>query len=413
MKVTTHHSTYLRALFLTLLIAVIGNVLHADYIDDFTESSAINAPKTAVLITRISDGAIIAEHNADLPLIPASIMKCVTTATLLEKVGENYHYSTDVYTTGKVRNGILKGDLITVGSGDPSLNSQYLKDGGNIVEEIAKALQREGVDTIVGIVRIDESIFSGPAINPLWAAGDLPNAYGTGSHGLNFEDNASGKSSVKDPSAVFRTRLRTTLARYGIAILNDSSASTDSHRQKLMSHESLTIDEIMRSCMMRSDNQYAEAMLRTFAALSGKPGNAEEGAKLEINRWKLRKAPLDGVNIVDGSGLSRSNRMTARFMTYMLTQMSANPYYASFFPLAGQEGTLRKFLAGTKLDSYVAMKTGSMNGIQCYAGYLLDDDYVPTHTIVFMLNDMENRQASRAEVEKLLLNLLANDNTTD
>jgi D-alanyl-D-alanine carboxypeptidase/D-alanyl-D-alanine-endopeptidase (penicillin-binding protein 4) len=413
MKALTQNTTYIRTLFITLLLAVISSTLRADYLEDFTGSSAINAPKTAVLITRISDGEIIAEHNADLPLIPASIMKCVTTATLLEKVGENYHYTTDVYTTGKVRNGILKGNLIAVGAGDPSLNSQYLKDGGNIVEEIAEALRRAEIDTIVGTIRVDESIFSGPAINPLWAAGDLPNAYGTGSHGFNFEDNASGKSSVKDPSAVFRTRLRTTLARYGIAILNDSSASTDSRRQKLMSHESLTIDEIMRSCMMRSDNQYAEAMLRTFAALSGKPGNAEEGAKLEIEKWKQHKAPLEGVNIVDGSGLSRSNRMTARFMTYMLSRMSENPYYASFFPLAGQEGTLRKFLAGTKLDSYVAMKTGSMNGIQCYAGYLLDEDYVPTHTIVFMLNEMENRQASRAEVEKLLLNLLANDNATD
>lgn len=90
-------------------------------------------------------------------------------------------------------------------------------------------------------------------------------------------------------------------------------------------------------------------------------------------------------------------------MADVLRHMSGNPYYASFFPLAGQEGTLKKFLAGTPLDGEIAMKTGSMNGIQCYAGYKLDSEYAPTHIVVVMMNRLSNRASARAALQKLLL----------
>ena len=77
-----------------------------------------------------------------------------------------------------------------------------------------------------------------------------------------------------------------------------------------------------------------------------------------------------------------------------------------FRSLAGREGTLKRFLCGTHLEEYVALKTGSMSGIQCYAGYKLDDDYVPTHSIVIIINGMKGgRGAVRSEVEKMLLSI--------
>ena len=121
-----------------------------------------------------------------------------------------------------------------------------------------------------------------------------------------------------------------------------------------------------------------------------------------MNYWKSRRIPADSVRIVDGSGLSRSNRLTARFLAQLLRKMATNHYYASFFPLAGHDGTLRKFLAGTRLDGYVALKTGSMNGIQSYAGYKLDDNFEPTHVIVVMVNNMADRARARAGIQKML-----------
>ena len=76
--------------------------------------------------------------------------------------------------------------------------------------------------------------------------------------------------------------------------------------------------------------------------------------------------------------------------------------------MAGQEGTLRNFLVDTPLEGYVALKTGSMKGIQCYAGYKLDDDYAPTHIIVVMMNDLGNRTSAREGLKKALLALFNN-----
>lgn len=385
-------------LFLTLVTFL---QTRADVLSDFTESRAINAPKTSVLIVDLENGRELMSHNADLPLIPASIMKCVTTATLLNKVGHDFRYETPVYVTGKVKDGVLDGDILIVASGDPSVNSRKEPASPDIVEEIAGRLKEMGVHTVRGSIIVDERDFPGPAINPTWASGDLPHSYGTGSHGFNFEDNASGKRSVAEPSNVFKTRLRAALERSGISLLGEQ---TDGGRhRKIGEHRSATVDEIMRSCMMRSDNQFAEAILRTVGLKYVGDGATATGADTEIDYWRRHKVHMDGVKIVDGSGLSRSNRVTARFMADVLGQMAGNPYYASFFPLAGQEGTLKRFLAGTPLEGYIAMKTGSMNSIQCYAGYKLDADYAPTHIIVVMMNEMANRGAARAELQKLLL----------
>lgn len=373
----------------------------ADIVEDFSQTRGVNAGSSSMLVIDLSTGETVLEMNADIPLIPASIMKCVTTATLLSRLDEDARFHTEVYAAGTVRDGILDGNLIIVGSGDPSLNSRHVEGNKDICSQIAAALTERGVRSIAGRIVVDEDVWSGPAVPPSWMSGDLPHAYGTGSHGLNFEDNASGSRSVSNPAAVFDTRLRAALERNGIVVEGESVR--EGERELILDHESVPLDEIMRSCMMRSDNQYAEALLRSYAVADGGKGSVSDAAAQESEYWKKQKAPMQGVNIVDGSGLSRQNRVTARFMAHVLAERSENPYYASFFPLAGQEGTLRSFLAGTPLEGYVALKTGSMKGIQCYAGYKLDDNYAPTHIIVVMMNEMTNRTAAREGLKKALL----------
>lgn len=393
-------------LILLMLLLVGGMVVRADVAEDFSLSKGINPDETSLLVIDLASGETLAEMNADKPLIPASIMKCVTTATLLSRLDEDANFHTEVYLTGPIRDGELEGNVIVVGSGDPSLNSRHVEGGKDICREIGSALADRGVVSIKGRIVVDEGIWDGPAIPPSWMSGDLPHAYGTGSHGLNFEDNASGSRSVSNPAAVFDARLRSALADRGIAIEGESIRERE--RTLLVDHVSVPLDEIMRSCMMRSDNQYAEALLRSYAVASGHKGSTEKAASMEKDYWRKHKAPMSGVNIIDGSGLSRQNRVTARFMAHILSERSENPYYASFFPLAGQEGTLRNFLVDTPLEGYVALKTGSMKGIQCYAGYKLDDDYAPTHIIVVMMNDLGNRTSAREGLKKALLALFNN-----
>lgn len=81
---------------------------------------------------------------------------------------------------------------------------------------------------------------------------------------------------------------------------------------------------------MRSDNLFAESMLRTLAAEHGEDGSTAKGAEIEKKFWKKKHIPIDSVEIIDGSGLSRSNRVTADFIGGILRHKSEDVDYASF-----------------------------------------------------------------------------------
>lgn len=369
----------------------------------FAASAAVRPDKCAVMVIDLKTRKVVDSHNADAPLVPASVTKAVTIASLLSKSGLDYRYHTKVYLGGKVDDGILEGDLIIKGGGDPTLGTDQAPGGSDFLNSIVKALKKKKVSAIRGKIAVDASVFPGPSTPPSWAAGDLPHSYGTGCHGFNWQHNASGKRAVREPVPGFVSQLTSVLARQGIDVLGDTLDSEPKGRP-IVDHESEPVSEIMRYCMKQSDNLYAETFLRTLAMLHGKEATPEKGAELEMKYWSRKGCPTSGVKIVDGSGLSRSDRITARFLADVLVKMAGDADYASFFPLAGVEGTLRNFLKGTRLEDYIALKTGTMRGIQCYAGYMLDDDYAPTHAVVVLVNDFKgDRQSVKNQVKTLLL----------
>lgn len=374
-------------------------------VDRFMQSRGL-PDKMAVIITDIATGETVASAEASTPLVPASIMKTVTIASLMRQAGGEHTWDTKVYVDGPVKKGVLHGNLVIEGSGDPSLNSKAAPESPDITAEITKALRDKNIDRIQGRIIIDEDIFSGPAVPPSWAKGDLMHAYGTGTHGLNYRNNSSGKMAVTNPAQIFEQDIRRAFAEDGIEMENEQV--TQGRRTLLFTHHSAPIAEIMRSCMMRSDNLYAESLLRKFAIERQLPGATEEAAAEEMKFWKERGVDLHGVRIIDGSGLSRANRVTANMINDVLRDMAEDVDYVSYFPLAGQEGTLKKFLVGTPLDSYIAMKTGSMSGIQCYAGYKLDEQFAPTHTVVVIVNDFRcDRSTVRSAVQRMLLDIFS------
>ncbi|MDE5878055.1 MAG: D-alanyl-D-alanine carboxypeptidase [Muribaculaceae bacterium] len=404
-KFFNRHNSRRCFMALCLLISTAICAIAQQAVRDFVRESGVPSGSLAVLVVDIAKGDTLAAHNISAPLIPASIMKSVTTASLLQHIGPDYEYHTKVYTEGEIdKGGVLHGNIVTVASGDPALNSHVEPTGTDIIAEIAEALLQAGVKSVEGRLLVDDSVWSGPSVPAGWARADLSRDYGTGIHALNFENNTKGSSSVPDPTAIYLGRLRGALEVRGINV--QGKTLEGGKRREILDHVSPPIDEIMRSLMMRSDNMMAEAMLRTYSKETGGDGSTADGASRGMALWKRRGMPMAGVRIDDGSGLSRSNRVTADFMGSVLRDMSHDVYYASFFPLAGQEGTLRKFLCDTELDSYIAMKTGSMTGIQCFAGYKLDEDYAPTHIVVIMANDIQgNNGRMKKAAAKMLLRL--------
>ena len=381
----------------------------ASPIDRFLKSKSISPSASAVLIQDLKTGEVLASHNIRHPLLPASIMKTVTIAGLLSEKGPDERFHTMIYADGPIEGNTIEGDLLIVGGGDPTLGADCAPESADIAEELIAALRHKGIEKINGDIRLDISLYEGPACPPSWAAADLHEAYGTGSHALNFRRNASGSRAVRNPESVFLSYLSSRLGGAGITVKGGVKTGTENLTDKeallLLDHVSDTYAEVMRSCMMRSDNLFAENLLRAFGLARGREGSTTASAEEMLSYWKKAGIPTQGVTLIDGSGLSRANRVTADFINGILRRMGDNEEYASFMPLAGQEGTLSKFLKDTPLDAYVAMKTGSMNGIQCYAGYKLDEEFAPTHSIVIIMNEIGPRAAARKAAENLLLDI--------
>lgn len=374
---------------------------------EFADTPGLPKGRMAVLVTELPKGKVLASYNADMPLTPASIMKSVTIASASDVMDVEKEIVTPVVIDGKVSDGTLHGNLIIEASGDPSLNTKKWPRSDDFVAGIIAALKKERISRIEGNVIIDDSYFAGASIPPNWAQGDLGTYYGTGNHAFNYSDNASGKKSVKDPSDVFIRDLRMAMDKAGVSLGGESMEG--GKRKVILRHKSAPVKEIMRSCMQRSDNMFAESLLRHYGKQEGLDGSTPSAAAAETEHWRRRRVPMDGVNIVDGSGLSRANKVTADFMEGVLRAKQNDVEYVSFFPLVGQEGTVRGFLSGTPLDAYIAVKTGSMRGIQCYAGYKLDDDFAPTHVVVVIVNDFTcDRTRLRKAIAKMLLDIFPN-----
>ena len=149
-----------------------------------------------------------------------------------------------------------------------------------------------------------------------------------------------------------------------------------------------------------------EGMLRTVAA-----GRSRKDAiDAELTLWANNGVDTCGIVIEDGSGLSRNNRITPYFLADVLVWMARNNNsdnrYLQCFPRAGQDGTMRNFLKDSPLDGRLATKTGSMRNVQCYAGYMLGDDGVPSHVVVVMLNGFSSRATVKKAIGDLLIERL-------
>ena len=181
-------------------------------------------------------------------------------------------------------------------------------------------------------------------------------------------------------------------------------AEGDPESRVVMRQFSPRLGEVLRSLMVRSDNLMAEGALRAVA-----PGASRNDAiSLLRSLWKSRGVDLTYTRILDGSGLARGNAISPRQLGSILRWMARSPMsdeYVALFPRAGLDGTLRSFLAKSPQRKRYVLKTGSMGGVQCYAGYRLDaTGKKPTHVVVVMVNNFSGScSALRKEVERLLV----------
>ena len=170
--------------------------------------------------------------------------------------------------------------------------------------------------------------------------------------------------------------------------------------------ESAPLRSIARKTNLDSDNFYAEAMFRTMAEETS--GVAVYDSAKVAECAVLRKLALDpsAVSIVDGSGLSRRNGMSPGFITGFLNAMVLSPAFPAFLESIAMpgEGTLEVLFRDKPEMNVFRLKSGSMEGVLCYSGYILDRDGTPVATVSVLVN---GATAKTAQVRKALEGVLA------
>jgi D-alanyl-D-alanine carboxypeptidase/D-alanyl-D-alanine-endopeptidase (penicillin-binding protein 4) len=178
--------------------------------------------------------------------------------------------------------------------------------------------------------------------------------------------------------------------------------------QVFHSHQSFPLRDIIKDTNVRSNNHYAEHLIRTIGRtktgdIYASPLNA--GIDKTGEFWKSKGLNTDALTIFDGSGLAPSNAVSPRFMCDLLIYMQRRSKYASEFveslPRAGMDGTVSNRLKGTRLAGKIRMKSGSIDGVQCFAGYYIDGDKKYAFTI--MVNKFTG---SRSQIAKAIDTLL-------
>lgn len=159
-------------------------------IDLYLADPALQIAHVGIFIQDPSTRRIIYHRNQYRLFIPASNQKLITTAAALSRLGPDYRYKTELYTDGKIENGILQGNLYIKGSGDPTLSGRF--HNGNRTKDLenwADSLSEVGIATIQGDIIADPNIFDSQHIGPGWAYDDLSYWYAAEISGLSFNDN--------------------------------------------------------------------------------------------------------------------------------------------------------------------------------------------------------------------------------
>lgn len=143
-----------------------------------------------VLVKELSGDRYIKSYQENKSFTPASVMKLVTTATALETLGAEFRYMTKLEYRGEIKEGILNGDVIIRGDGDPTLGSAYFYDSPcEFLDVWVRELQVLGVDSIAGSIISDASVFDKQVVPDKWIWEDIGNYYGAGIYGLSCFDN--------------------------------------------------------------------------------------------------------------------------------------------------------------------------------------------------------------------------------
>jgi len=340
------------------------------------------AGRLAVSVVDALTGEPVYERGATTPLIPASTAKIPTAIAALTALDPGAGLTTQVVT------GARPGDVVLVGGGDPTLAGPEVAQGypePARLTELATGVRTAVGPTAVTRVVVDDSLFTGERLGPGWRPGYVSGGAVAPVGALMVDGGRVRPDRVArhaDPALAAGEALAALLQPGAPVAVERGTAAPGA--VVLASVTSPPVPQLVEGMLARSDNDLAEALARHVALAQGRPASFEGAASAvqEVLAPALADVGVapDAVALVDGSGLSRSNRLQPAALTRLLAAAGTDDRFAPLLtglPVAGFDGTLeRRYRTGGGVPAagVVRAKTGTLDGVSALAGLVLTAD---------------------------------------
>ena len=327
----------------------------------------VRAATSAALAVELETGRVVFSRNANVSLVPASTEKLAVAYAVLRTLGPQHRIPTHVLGLGQQRGSVFLGQLVLKGFGDPTLEVERLR-------LLAAQIRRAGIRRVTGSVMGDESFFDAKRTAPGWKSrfyiGESPPLSAL------VVDRGRYRGRTNDnPALAAASIFRSVLRDAGVLVASRSRVGVAPvSAPVLASLESPPLAAVVRFMGQESDNFTAEMLLKQLGAAGKLPGTTLAGARHVRRALLAAGVPLAGVRVVDGSGLSVLDRVTATTLVAILRAAWADPRvrpaFVASLPLAGVTGTLDDRMERPPVRGAVRAKTGTTMLASALSGFV-------------------------------------------
>jgi D-alanyl-D-alanine carboxypeptidase/D-alanyl-D-alanine-endopeptidase (penicillin-binding protein 4) len=336
--------------------------------------------------------------------VPASVEKLYTTSTALIRFGPNANLTTYILGQGVMdSSGGWHGTLYLRGGGDPtfgsaSFDSNAYGTGATMQRLVRNLVSATGITSLQGNIVGDESHFDSLRGTP--ATGMVFSSYLEGvMSGLAYDRGLAdeqGTSYQNHPALFAASQLASALRAAGVSVPGKtpiSAGRTPGGAQQLASVNSPRMATLARLTNTPSDNYFAEMLLKGIGERFGGAGSTSEGAA--VVRSQMASLGLHP-RLNDGSGLSRYDVTSPLQVVTLLRRMATRSDFVGSLAVAGQTGTLRNEMRGTRAQGRCRGKTGTLHDVASLVGYCQARD---KHTLAFafLMNSVDPSSGHGAE----------------
>jgi D-alanyl-D-alanine carboxypeptidase/D-alanyl-D-alanine-endopeptidase (penicillin-binding protein 4) len=337
------------------------------------------------LAVTAGDGPMLAARRARRPMLPASTAKLVTAAAALRILGPDHQFVTRVYATrAPDASGVVEGDLVIVGGGDPVLSTPTYRRRVNMtrpatpLRRLAERTTRGGVRRVTGRVRGDASVLADESLAAGWPDSYLASLNTTRASGLTVDAGLrlfrrGGQlrgAPAGDPARRTAHEFGRLLDRRGVRVAGAAAVGRlPPGAVEVARDSSPPLSALLAHTLRFSDNHLADGVFRMLGAAIGDPtwrgsADAARAALADVDvAWRR-------MNLADGSGLSRRNRLSAEALVRLMAVMADGPLrrpWLRLLPVAGRTGTMAGRLTGTQAVGRVHAKTGTLRDVRALA----------------------------------------------